>query len=77
MIAVSKVWRRSFGILRLYLAGAGLQRPIIAAGPGILPSLAALVTAGTAKLVCLSIQHSIQRLFHRAAHHLTKMVSDD
>src|SRR5271166_290810 len=62
--------------LEVYFAGAGLQRPIVAASPGVLPSLAALVTAGTAKLVCLSIKHGIQRLFHRPTNHLAKMVSD-
>jgi hypothetical protein len=62
--------------LEAYFAGAGLQRPIVAASPGVLPSLAALVTAGTAQLVCLSIQHGVQRLFHRATNHLAKMVSD-
>jgi len=32
--------------------------------PYILPSFAALVTSGPAKLVCLSIQHRVQRLLH-------------
>src|SRR6185436_15054507 len=62
--------------LEVYFAGAGLQRPIVAASTGVLPSLTAFVTAGTAQLVCLSIQHGVQRLFHRATNHLAKMVSD-
>src|ERR1051325_2954963 len=67
----SQLWN-----LEVYFAGAGLQRAIIAARSGVLPSLAALVTTGTAQLVCLSIQHGIERLFHRPTNHLTKMVSD-
>src|SRR4029077_14354967 len=43
---------------------------------GVLPSLAALVTAGTAELVCFSIQHGVQRLFHRATRHLAKMIAN-
>src|SRR4029077_385939 len=43
---------------------------------GVLPSLAALVTAGTAELVCFSIQHGVQRLFHRATNHLAKMIAN-
>src|ERR1700760_2880250 len=58
----SQLWN-----LEVYFAGAGLQRAIIAARSGVLPSLAALVTTGTAQLVCLSIQHGIERLFHRLA----------
>ena len=38
--------------------------------------MAPFITAGAAELVCLSIQHRIQRLFHRATNHLAKMVSD-
>ena len=45
--------------------------------PGVLPSLAALVTAGTAEPVCFSIQHGVQRLFHRATHHLSLAQSGD
>src|SRR4029077_6975625 len=67
----SQLWNHE-----VYFAGAGLQRPIVAASPSVLPSLAALVTAGTAQLVCLSIQHRVQRLFHRAPNHLAKMVSN-
>src|SRR5258708_32388675 len=62
--------------LEIYFARAGLQCPLIAAGPGVLPSLAALVTTSAAELVCLSIQHGIQRLFHRATNQLAKMVPD-
>ena len=54
--------------------GAGLKDPIVTASPGILPSLATLVTPGTAQLVCLSIQHGVQRLFHSPANHLAKMI---
>jgi hypothetical protein len=61
--------------LEIDLAGAGLQRPIVTASPGVLPSLAALVAAGTAELVCFGIQHGVQRLFHRATHHLAKMIA--
>src|SRR4051812_14472503 len=60
----------------IYFARAGLQCPLIAAGPRVLTSLAALVTASAAELVCLSIQHGIQRLFHRATNQLAKMVPD-
>src|SRR6476620_3370538 len=60
--------------LEIDLAGAGLKRPIVTASPGILPSLATLVTPGTAQLVCLSIQHGVQRLFHSPANHLAKMI---
>ena len=62
--------------LEVDLAGAGLQRPFIAASSGILPGLAALVTSCAAKLVSLSIQHRVQRLFDRPANHLAKMVPD-
>src|SRR3954466_12468627 len=41
--------------LEVDLASAGLQRPLIAASAGILPSFAALVTSCTAKLVCFGI----------------------
>jgi hypothetical protein len=75
MIAVSKVWRRSFGTLRLTSPGTGLQRSLVAASPCILPSFAALATSGPAKLVCLSIQHRVQRLLHRSTNHLAEMVS--
>src|SRR6476660_10500319 len=62
--------------LEIHFARAGLQCPLIAAGPGVLTSLAALVAASAAELVCLSIQHGIQRLFHRATNQLAKMVPD-
>src|SRR3954470_927076 len=62
--------------LEIHFARAGLQCPLIAAGPGVLTSLAALVTASAAELVRLSIQHGIQRLFHRATNQLAKMVPD-
>jgi hypothetical protein len=52
-----------FRDLEIDLAGADLQRPIVTASPGVLPSLAALVTAGTAELVCFGIQHGVQRPF--------------
>src|SRR4051812_34779909 len=74
MIAVSKVWRRSLGTLEIDLASAGLQRPLVAASSGVLPSLAALVTPGTAKLVSFGIQHGVQRLFDSPANHLAKMI---
>src|SRR5664279_5523541 len=54
----------------------GVQRPFIAACPGILPSLVALVTPRAAKLVCFCIQHGVQRLLDRPADHLTKMIPD-
>src|SRR3954466_2301336 len=76
MMAVSKVWRRSFGTLEIDLASTGLQRPLVAASPRILPSLATLVTSCTAKLVCFSIQHGVQGLLHRPTNHLAKMVSN-
>ena len=76
MIAISKVWRRSFGKFEIDLAGAGLQRPIVTASLGVLPSLAALVTAGTSEPVCFGIRHGVQRLFHRPTHHLAKMIAD-
>src|SRR3954471_24085848 len=53
MIAVSKVWRRSFGTLRFSARNGS-----------------------AAELVCLSIQHGIQRLFHHATNQLAKMVPD-
>ena len=62
--------------LEAYFAGAGLQRSFVAASSGVLPRLAPFITARATELVCLSIQHRIQCLFHRAAHHLTKMVPD-
>ena len=61
--------------LEIDLAGTGLQRPLVAASPGILPSLAAFVTPSSAKLVRLSIQHGVQRLFNSPTNHLAKMVS--
>ena len=64
------------GNLEVHLAGAGLQRSFVAASPGILPSLAAFITPGAAKLVGLGIQHGVQSLFHRATNHLAKMVPD-
>src|SRR4029079_12281487 len=62
--------------LEIYLARAGVRGLLMSAGPGVLTSLAALVTASAAELVCLSIQHGIQRLFHRATNQLAKMVPD-
>ena len=62
--------------LEINLAGAGLQRPFIAASAGILPSFATFVTCCPAKLVRLSIQHGIQRLLDRPTNHLAKMVSN-
>jgi len=56
------------------VAGLGVQRPIIAARPSILPGLAALVAAGTAKPISLRIQHRVQCLFDRPADHLAKMI---
>src|SRR5579862_1486974 len=41
--------------LEIDVAGAGLQRPLIAASTGILPSLSPLVTSSATKLVGLSI----------------------
>src|ERR1700677_2652117 len=76
MIAVSNVCRLSFGILEIDFAGAGLQRPIVTASPGVLPSRAALVTAGTAELICFGIQHGVQRLFYSPTHHLAKMIAN-
>ena len=62
--------------LEAYFAGAGLQRSFVAASSGVLPRLAPFITARATELVCLSIQHRIQCLFHRATNHLTQMVSD-
>src|SRR3954468_20053537 len=62
--------------LEVDLASAGLQRPLIAASPRILPSLAALVTSCPAKLVCFSVQHGVQWLLDRPANHLANMVSN-
>ena len=77
MIAVSKVWRRSFGTLRL-TPSALVCNAIVAAGPGVLPSLACARNGRHPRqLVCLSIQQwRISDLFHRATNHLAKMVSD-
>ena len=49
--------------LEIDVPGACLQRPFITASPGILPSLAALVTSSSAKPVRFGIQHGVQRLF--------------
>src|SRR5262245_22924875 len=53
--------------LEIDLAGAGLQRPLIAASTGILPSLAAFVASCSAKLVCFRIQQGVQRLLDSPA----------
>jgi len=63
MVAVSKVWRCNFAILRLKSPGAGLQRPLVTASTGILPSLTALVTSSLAKLVCLSPNQMCERVW--------------
>jgi hypothetical protein len=70
-----KIGRRHVKTLMRF-AGTGLQRSLVAASPSILPSFAALVTSGPAKLVCLSIQHRVQRLLDCATNHLAEIVSD-
>src|SRR5271169_3676581 len=45
-------------------------------GPDDRTSSAALITPGTAELVSLGVQHRVQRLFHRTANHLAKMVTN-
>jgi hypothetical protein len=62
--------------LEIDVAASGLQRPLVTASPGILPSLAALVTSGSTKLVSLSFQHCVQRLFNSPTNHLAEMVSN-
>jgi hypothetical protein len=47
--------------LEAYFVGADLQRSV-AASLSVLRRLAAFITAGATELVCLSIQHRIQRL---------------
>src|SRR5208282_4698629 len=64
------------GNLEVHFTGAGLQRSLVAASPSVLAGLTALVTACAAKLVCLGIQHRVQRVFHRVTNQLAKMVPD-
>ena len=62
--------------LQADLAGSCLQRSLIAAGPRVLPRLAALVASGAAKLVRLGVQHRIQRLLDGPANHLAEVIPD-
>src|SRR5271163_1656069 len=64
------------GNLEVHFTGAGLQRSLVAASPSVLAGLTALVTTCAAKLVCLGIQHRVQRVFHRVTNQLAKMVPD-
>ena len=72
MIAVSKVWRRRN--LEVYFTRHRVQRAIIAAGPGILPALAAFVTTCTAQPIGFGIQQCVEGLFNRSTHHLAEMM---
>ena len=51
--------------LEIDVPGTGLQHPLAAASPGIVPSFAAFVTGHSPKLIRLSIQRGVQRLRRR------------
>ncbi len=53
-----------------------MQRPVVAAGPGIDPISAALVASSPAQLVCLGIEHRVERLLNRSTDHLTEVVTN-
>src|SRR6478609_2521065 len=64
------------GNLEVHFPGHGVQRTLVAAGPGILPALAAFVTPCTTKSIGFGIQQCVEGLFDRATHHLAEMVPD-
>ena len=53
-----------------------MQRPVVTAGPGIDPVGASLVAPSPAQLVCLGIEHCVERLLNRSTDHLAEVVAD-
>ena len=62
--------------LQLNFTRLGVKGSLIAARPSVLTPFIALITASSAKTVCLCVQHRVQRLFNGATHHLSKMILD-
>jgi hypothetical protein len=54
----------------------GVQFTFVAAGPGVLPALAAFVTPCAAKSIRFRIQQRVEGLLNRPPHHLAKMIPD-
>jgi hypothetical protein len=53
-----------------------MQRPVIAASPGVLAALAAFIAGRPAQPIRLGVEHRIQRFLDRPPNHLPKMVPD-
>jgi hypothetical protein len=51
-----------------------VQRAFVAAGPGILPALAAFVTPCTTKPIGFRIQQCVEGLLNRPTNHLAEMI---
>jgi hypothetical protein len=62
--------------LEVYFARYCVQRPLVAAGPGVPPALGAFVTSCTAKPIRFGIQQRVEGLFDRPTNHLAKMIPD-
>src|SRR5690606_30303252 len=58
------------------LTGSRLEAALVVTCPGIRPGFAALVASGPAEPVSLRLEHRVQGLFDRAAHHLAQMIPD-
>jgi hypothetical protein len=56
MIALSNVWRRSFGTFQGHFAGLRLQITLVVASAGVTPSLGPVVTLRVAKPISLAFQ---------------------
>ena len=59
-----------------HLAGLGVQRPFITAGPRVRATLRPLVARRAAQPIRLRVQHRVQRFLDRPPDHLPKMVPD-
>ena len=62
--------------LEVHFPGHGVQRALIATGPGILPTLAAFITSCTTKPISFRIQQRVEGFLNRSTHHLAEMIPD-
>src|SRR5437016_5683167 len=51
-----------------------MQVPLVGTRSRVLARFGAFVPLGTTKTVGFRVQHRVQRLFHRAAHHFAQML---
>ena len=72
MMAVSNVWRRSFGTFNV----TSPAFPLVVAGPRIATSFSPFVALRIAKPISLGVEESVQRLLNRAANNPVQVPPD-